>query len=505
MFKDLQNYLLLRYPLLWNIKIVPLLTAMLIIHAVFFIIGYVSGEIDFTETGIGYYLYKDDNAPLIIFFSVLIGVLVFIIWMVFYFRNNAYKSFYPISNTSLYKEWLLLALACIINCSYSASYLYAKDLRARNYFTEKEFLQRTDVLSMASLFAEGSFNEPPYKLVDKNGVKRRVDLKAMTFAGREYSLTSLLNKSINRFSYQSAHRDSLNQLRVKKWLADNRKDSVLWLMTEFEKIAKGHNLKSNISPKQWLNLVYDYPDYTTYTTVGKIESYPSDTGYEYDDYDYTQTQYIDPVTHNDIDTLSNDIKVISGRKYIYPKNYVPLLQLNKSYDRISKSWEDPDIDSDVCLFYLYFGFSLSMAVFSFRVTAGRAWLIALVSLGIAGMLTGVLSFASSGDAFAIIWLALTAGLAIYFVSVCITKSAKGISAIVLNAFLWMAVWFIPLLYLVLLYSTRPNYPSKEDPGALYEWLRYNNDFVMYGNFIFIIAYMYFLTIAIKNWKGIAED
>ena len=327
----------------------------------------------------------------------------------------------------------------------------------------------------------------------------RLEKETMFFRGREYAATSLMNKAINSFSYQGRVKDSLNELRVKGWLAENRKDSVLWLMTEFEKIAKSHALRGNITPRQWLGLVYDNPGFNRYITVGKIDKYP---------------EYSHPYGYNDapvqeyhlkkFDSISNTIKIIDGDSYVFPKYHVPLLQLNNSYSDISKSWVNPTIDRELGLFYLLFSFSLSMAIFSFRVTSGKGWLIALVIMGVTAMVTGLFSILSGGEGFMAVWLLILISLIIYFLSIYAEKSSKGISGILLNNILWLSIWFIPMILSVLHMATHPNYGLEEKPSPFYTWLEHNSMLIMYCNFAFIIAYMYFLSALIKKWKGIAE-
>lgn len=504
MLDKLQNDLLLKHPLLWNIKIVPVLVITLTLHIIFFGIGYVSGGVNFHETGFDYFSY-DDSEGVVATFSILISLLVLIVWLVYYFRNNAYKSYYPQSNTSLYKEWLLILLVSLLNCTYTASYYFAQDFRARNYLSEKEFARRIDILNMASLFAEGGYNSTAVT-EKRNGKIVHVEKETIVFRGREYAAKSLMNKATNSFTYQGRIKDSLNELRVKTWLAENRKDSVLWLMTEFEKIAKSHNLKSNITPNQWLNLVYDYPDYNQYAVVGKIDKYPHSYYGEYSDYEYAKTVVL-PNDVSQLDTLSTTIKMFDGKEYVFNKYYVPLLQLNNAYDDISNRWVSPTVDEGLGLFYLLLSFSLSMAIFSFRVTSGRGWLIALVVMGVTAMVTGLFSLASGGEGFMVIWLIILAGLLIYFLSVCAEKASKGTSTILLNNLLWLAIWFIPMILSVLIMATRPGYGipyEKREPSPFYTWLEHNSMIIMYCNFVFIIGYMYFLSAAIKKWKGIAE-
>ena len=69
MFKDIQKQLLLKYPLLWNTKFVPMLGIGLLLHLIFFGLGYLDGTIDFSNKT------KFDISV----FSVLIGILLGII------------------------------------------------------------------------------------------------------------------------------------------------------------------------------------------------------------------------------------------------------------------------------------------------------------------------------------------------------------------------------------------------------------------------------------------
>lgn len=504
MFQKIQNSLLLKHPLLWNIKIVPVLAATVFFHIIFFIIGYVDGAIDFTT--IERWDYSSTPA-LVTFFAVLLAILLFIVWMVFYFRNNAYKSFYPQRSSSLYKEWLLILLVCLFNCTYSASYLYAKDLRARNYFSEEEFSRRIDIISMASLFADGGFREDGREYVDDETGWIQKD--SFEFNNRQYHLESLLNKTITNFSYQGRIKDSLNEVRVKMWLAENRKDSVLWVMNEFDKISKSHNLKSNITPKQWFDKIYNYPEFTDYITVGRVENYEegSTDHYSYNEYETEVVVAADDET--ELDTASFYVKTIKGQRHIFSRYHVPLSQLDKSYSKISSSWYSPDIDFESLSFYLYFSLCLSLAIFSFRVTSGRNWLIALISLGVLAMLTGIMSVAIySGLLYPISWFVIIICLFIYFISKYIIKTEKSISGIVLNGVLWLMPWLLPILYVIILDIVKDiNHPdgyNSSIPTPFEDWLEAYGMVMMYVNAALYVVYMYFFTGVIKKWKGIAE-
>ncbi|OIQ16885.1 MAG: hypothetical protein BM557_09035 [Flavobacterium sp. MedPE-SWcel] len=506
MFKKTQNYLLLNHPLLWNLKIVPTVAAAIVFHIIFFIIGYVNGAVDFANTPDWDY---DNNSPVVVFFAILLATLSIVLWLVFYFRNNAYKSFYPQNKLSLFKEWMLILLVCVLNCTFSASYFYAKDLKTRSYFNEQEFSRRIDVISISSLFIKGSYKDNGRSFEEVNGEEEWVNYDTFEYNGKKYPLKSLLNKSITDFSYQNHEHDSLNEVRVKNWLVNNQKDSVRWVMGQFIKIANEHNLKSNITADEWLSLVYNYPKFKEDIIIGKIDSYKINN---YTDYEY-EVEVIDNNSNEgpQFDTISNTIKLIDDVYHVYPKHYVPLSQIKKSYKKISSAYVRPDIDIETLLFYLYFSLCLSMAIFSFRITSGKSWLIAIVATGIIGIITGIISIIFSwDDTFFVTWSIIIICLLVYFYSNTYKGLAKDNSAIVLNIILWLTLWLIPIIYTIVRSIYRGIYRSYDSEYRVIndfpflEWLNDSVSLIFYSNLILVVIFMYFFTQTIKKWKGKPE-
>lgn len=548
MFNKIQNHLLLHHPLLWNLKIVPVVAISLIIQIIFFIVGYIDGAVDFTRK-YGEYLY-DVTPAIAIFFSIITGLFLFIIWMVFYFRNNAFKAFYPKDRNALYKEWLLILLVCVLNCTYSLTFMYAQDLRKRNYFTEEEFSHRVDVISMASVFADGGFLKSEYyeeydEKLDSTIQKYRT---TYPYFGKEYPLNSLLNKSNSNFTYQSSEKDSVNEMRVKGWLHNNQRDSVAWLLHETDKIVKYHKLKASITPHEWLSRVYNPPLFTQYNTIGRVDHYeltgydrPTNTRkYDYDIDTMTVAAVATPVfdtvkikTGNvyvyngpngkeTIDLNENTVKTIKNAIYVFPKYYVPFSQLEESYGTLSDAWVNPDADTGLAIAYLCFAIMLSLSIFSFRVTSGRSWLIALVSFGLSSLVIGIFSliinlshhshFFIRDYIYFIIWIIILIALLIYFYN---KKEKKGLSGVVVNILLWLTPALLPTIIFIVYewYNDWYDvyYHSFVKPETM---AKPKNDIILlirnYPEYVFLlcaaafIGYMYFFTNSIRKWKGIAE-
>lgn len=525
MFKNIQKNLLLNNPLLWNLKIIPFGIIALIFHIIFFSLGYVNGTIDFSSTYYGYN-YEFGNG-IIIFFSILISILTFIIWIVLYSRNNAFKSFYPKNDFSIFKEWLFILLFCILNSTFSATFTYAKDLRAKSYFSEKEFNRRIEILSLSSAFLDGSFKEGNITTVIKNGQAVRIEKDSFDYNNRQYSLKSLLNKNIVNFAVFSHEQDSLNELKVKTWMVENKKDSIKWLLNEFMKISNEHNLKSNITADQWFDYVYSYPEFTNYKTIGKIES---EVLYESDYYqniavtavavdtamaavatDDSSISENNPILN---DTVNQAIKTINGQEYVYSKYYVPFKSLENSYGEIARILDHPQADFEFFLIYLYVALGLSLALFSFKVTSGKNWLIGVVSLGVFGIISGFIAVIGGEEiTFLSIYVLLFFLLLTYFIIILRNKKSKGISGITLNQVIWLFPGTLPILYFLILQISKQtsdyyNYIGYTQ-GAIrdfpkIEWLENHFDEMMIVNIALIFLFMLIMSIQIKKWKGIAE-
>ncbi len=506
MFKKIQKYLLIHHPLLWNSKIVPITAILLVFNIAFYVLGFLNGGIDFTETEQNY-RYNSEKGT-ILFFGALISILAFIVWLVFYLKNNAFKSFYPKTNFSLFKEWLLLLLASILLCGFPLSFMLGNDIRARSYFTKEEANKRCETLSLASLFVEGSYEVDEYEFIDSAGVEVERKIDHIVYQGKKYSLTSLLNKNIEGYSLFTHETDSLNEIRVKNWLFNNQKDSVKTVMNAFLVIAKEHQLKANINANEWLDLVYNYPDFEEVKIVGKNER----------DLYYYNEAIEDEIGHvsvpkTTIDSVNQYVKVIGTERYLFNKHYVPAAALFYSYDKISQSWTNPDVDIESLTVFFCVAMCLSIVIFSFRVSTGRNWLIALISVGVLNIIFGIATAIISVDYTYFIAVIITiVALLAYFIMILVRRKGKGISGITLNALLWMFPAFVPLICFLILELMKINSGYNEaqflDRRVLYptiSWLEDNAFLVVYLDIVIVFFAMLFFSFKIKKWKGIAES
>ncbi|WP_306352523.1 hypothetical protein [Flavobacterium sp. '19STA2R22 D10 B1'] len=472
MFQKIQRYLLINHPLLWNTKIVPTVAILILFHICFFAIGYVGENINFSEYNYYYSSNFIDNG-IIVFISILISVLTFIVWMVLYCRNNAFKSFYPKKSNALFKEWCIILIICLLNCTYTVSYFYGINLKIKSYYSEEVVMERANIISMASLFVTDQY-------YNMNEIRSKND--TVKYQGKIYSINSLINQRM--YNSLDSYTHSNNEIRVKNWLVNNQKDSVVWVMKEFIKIADVHQLKANITAEKWSDLVYHAPEFTEYETISRIK------------------------------------KELYSNNNIENKYYVPFNSLERTYSKLSQAWSDPFMDLFALNFILYVTIISSFLVFSFKTTSGRSWLIAFVALNVVGIITGIFAaIFNSIITYSIIWIIIIILLFLYYVSVCIQKNGKRKSDIILNIVLWLLPILPLIVYGLLLEFTKDYYYAQRKLEVIqsgitsievpynystHNWLQDNFQLFLYINSVFIILYMFFFSKMIQKWKGIPE-
>lgn len=132
-----------------------------------------------------------------------------------------------------------------------------------------------------------------------------------------------------------------------RWLKQEKADSIRWLMTEFRTLQHKHGLRSNITVDKWFNLVYNPPLFP----VGSFN-------------------------------LINPYKVRSGDEQLSSNGYyVCYYELQNAYRIINEAYFDWRTILEQALYSLFFALSISLLIFSFRITSGKSWLVAFMGRG----------------------------------------------------------------------------------------------------------------------------
>lgn len=169
MIDRINRYLLTHYPLLWNIRIVWVLLSNVLLHLLFFLAGFAS----LSATSIkNFYSVESVGGESLITFSVLCSVLVLLVWLVFYLRNNAFKSMYRISSQYLVKEFLLIFIVVLTSISYFFSYQSGVRTRGSAITNSTELSREAALINTAFAFLPQ--DKQPYFILN-NCDERKID------------------------------------------------------------------------------------------------------------------------------------------------------------------------------------------------------------------------------------------------------------------------------------------------------------------------------------------
>ena len=300
MFKDIQKKLLLKYPLLWNTKFVPMIAIGLLLHIIFFGLGYLDGTIDFSNKN------NIDIEAISIMFGVLINIIITILWLVNYFKNNSLKSFYSKSKYSLFYEWLQIFIISTLLITFYLPFSVGKQLHQKSYYSLEETTNRCKTIATADMFIDGSFEDTELDSIHKSKLNDEeynryltgeievsrdsnyyyFNKDYITFKEKKYNQFSLLNRNTYEFTVISREQDSLNKIQVKNWLHQNDQAEVKKLMDNYLSLIREHNLATNLTLDKWFDIVYKAPKFDEFLYIQPyLKQYETENSYYYNDYE----------------------------------------------------------------------------------------------------------------------------------------------------------------------------------------------------------------------------
>ena len=442
MLKKIQNYLLRNYPIVWNTKFIPMGITVIIFNIFFFFFGLFVGE-DFND----YELYSTFiNSFLFYLISFLASILILIIWLIFYFKNNGLKSFYPKNTKKLYLEWLLTFILISGNILYFYSFSQGIKFKERSYASKEEVKKINKLLSQIDVIIPNSDYQYRYEPeTDKDSTS--IDL-------------SLLNYRYGR--------DSTEVEKVKKWLINRQQDSIRNLIQEYLRLQEKHHLKTNLTVNSWMKLIYNPPYY--------------------------------PLLDSNFIAKSEFIKNYDKMKY-----YVEFDKLISNYKIIYYAYKDNE--SNIFLFLLYIALSLSLAIFSFRVTSGKAWLISFVIYGLLSFIGGIITlFSNFKDleffTYYIYWTLIFIVMCIYMAIMLINKQSKSKSSLMINLIIWMIPYLPIFCYFIFIHS---NVENNTFMHKVLEYFFTHYATFFWINLILVIVILPFVCKIIIKWRALPEE
>lgn len=150
------QYLLEKYPTIWNTKLVWMLLSAFIIHLLFYIAGYFShSDPKSLQHTNALYDYFDDG---VIFIHIIISLLMLVVWLVMMFKNNAFKNHYPTSVWKLFLQYFYYFLIIFSSISFYFSYMVGYRAFIYNNYDEVSISKDIETINRAYPFLSQDVN-----------------------------------------------------------------------------------------------------------------------------------------------------------------------------------------------------------------------------------------------------------------------------------------------------------------------------------------------------------
>lgn len=144
------TYLLEKYPIIWNTRIFWVLLASLGIHILFFLFGLVSiSNIETFHRRSVIDLFFDNGT---VFFGVIVSTLLLVIWLIYHFKHNGFKSYYPTSRRGLFFQFFCYLVIFFSSTTFYYSYVYGVKTYVFLSFNNDEVNQHVKTTNNAAVF-----------------------------------------------------------------------------------------------------------------------------------------------------------------------------------------------------------------------------------------------------------------------------------------------------------------------------------------------------------------
>lgn len=448
MFKKINQTLITKYPLIWNLKFIWILLTILVFNLIAFINGFLffTKKSQLQESG----LYEVFFNSGIIIYYVLIGVIICVIWLYFYIKNNRFKSNYPTSRNYLFKEFLAVFFIIFLMFYVPNSFKTGLKFRVSNYITEEQYLKDIDIINRAQGFTlQPNFGYDNYsrnlpvpafdslvseketrELYEKN--KREYLRKNPTYSYdafldpyfRNPEFETLLRDYFpERFSYSKINFNQTYQ-PLKK---NNSSTNQLYEEAAYPDVAAVDSVAIGIDSASYASPVNASEKPQTYFNLASLYNYsvlafnnPKDSTLNHQFYD---EQWIALLQKNDrkaIENLLNSYTDLLKKQEIgyqfkhknwidylpqYPyyfidsnlnykeinykkQDYINQSSLNRVYENIELA-KYSSTWLELIQYYLLIALIITVLIITFRFSSFKVWLISLIGAGILAILGSV--------------------------------------------------------------------------------------------------------------------
>ena len=492
--------MLLYFPLIWNTRALWMLLSLAGLHLAFYLSGWW-----YFDTYLKIQGYPESTSIMggsNIAYAAIISILLIIVWLVFYLRNNPFKSFYPLPRGYFAIEFAII------------------------------FLVLTGCINLPRSFAKGFYDHVEHQ---SHGVNLTEEINTVNLA---YALIPE-----NQFDYDAYNRcDSLEYRETRAYIDSiARMDSLDRIRLQAYRDSVGNDEADLAEERAQRKKDLEHHDYSY---LNFCKQYTGDYDTSAMDRRAISAKLQLMLTSNnkaEVAAILNRFEHICLKyKIDYNVNipsytamafkddrHRPSVYLNISEERHTLDFESLNrvlshihqartrtFDGTEWLITLYIALFMALALFSFRLSSTRVWLISLVGAGVISVIYGIIAALVRGEYFAL-GGAITLIVLFYLIyQISLRARRKTMAGVNLVWFTWAFPGLPLLIHGLISELSRPRsiYNPKtlayvmETPSALYTFLEDHQSALETFYFVFILLVVTTLLYRhYRTWQAMDEE
>ena len=520
MFKKINDILISKYPLLWNTKAVFVIPLAIIIHLLFYLAGFIY-PISIDELW-QYYHFKEDS---VVMLSVLISALFIIIWLVFYLRNNPFKSFYTLGRGYMFKEFVLIFTVFFSSATFFLSYkqgLYDNvDLKTNDI----NLIEESKVVNLSAHFiafdysdfnANGCCDSIEARRV-RDSIETEYEKTLTPTERREYSRRKQAERDAARekakmiddphsylhyckleveFYNTIKEGHLLNEVELNKiahdWLKKGKKDSLQQLFVRLLAICDTYGVTYNFNPKDQVKECFNDSAFTVRNTLYRYYVDSTDYRREYD-YDEYNDDYDEQV-----------------RNYLKTYSFIEMGNLKDALQQID-SVRNGFWNIILFIVWIYYALGMTILLFSFRVTRLKHWFLSLIGIGLWAILLALIGVGLGlNKEFPMLLVFIWMLIFVIGVVQIVNRKKKLLAGIAYNWILWFMPFVLPLIFVFIDSTTNKDCYKAELKETINcqinHWIDTHWVLINSVNIALVIVLVFFVFIPlVRKWQSNPDE
>lgn len=190
-YKKFNTYLLENHPLIWHSKVIQLLAAGILFWVISFLAGY--GMMNL-KTLQDFHIRRYFERSGFVYFHVVYAIIVTSVWALYFYKNNAFKNYYPLKKGYFLSLFLQLFVSFFILTSAYYPFYTGTELKAKSLFDEKNLKEDIDKLNLGHAFI---INSPDYYVLENRSYPKPYPLQIVRYDENSNSWESPNNNTIH--------------------------------------------------------------------------------------------------------------------------------------------------------------------------------------------------------------------------------------------------------------------------------------------------------------------